>query len=166
MLQQKKRILTPGEMEQVILPKSWFNAHPLVKTITIQLKRSDDMAEIKNLICVSCPMGCRLEVTVDGQGSIERLGQSMRSAALSMPKKKSSTRRACSRRFCRCAAARKTWFRSRRKPIFPNRCFANASRRLKGFVVDAPIHSGDVIIANLCGTNVALIATKTVGKKG
>ncbi len=38
-LQQKKRILTPGEMEQVILPKSWFNAHPLVKTITIQLKK-------------------------------------------------------------------------------------------------------------------------------
>jgi thioredoxin reductase len=36
-LQQKKRILTPGEMEQVVLPKVWFHTHPHVKAITIQL---------------------------------------------------------------------------------------------------------------------------------
>jgi thioredoxin reductase len=38
-LQQKKRILTPGEMEQVVLPKVWFQTHPQVKAITIQLKK-------------------------------------------------------------------------------------------------------------------------------
>jgi thioredoxin reductase len=38
-LQQKKRILTPGEMEQVVLPKGWFQTHPQVKAITIQLKK-------------------------------------------------------------------------------------------------------------------------------
>lgn len=37
-LKQKKRILTPGEMEQVLLLKPWFDSHPGLRTITIALE--------------------------------------------------------------------------------------------------------------------------------
>lgn len=37
-LKQKKRILTPGEMEQVLLLKPWFDSHPGLQTITIALE--------------------------------------------------------------------------------------------------------------------------------
>lgn len=32
---QTKKIMTPGEMEQVLLPKKWFDAHPQLHTVTI-----------------------------------------------------------------------------------------------------------------------------------
>ncbi|MGE0002950.1 MAG: NAD(P)/FAD-dependent oxidoreductase [Candidatus Izemoplasmatales bacterium] len=32
---QTKKIMTPGEMEQVLLPKKWFDAHPKLQTVTI-----------------------------------------------------------------------------------------------------------------------------------
>jgi len=34
-----KRILTPGEMEQVILPKGWFDKFPTVKNISLEVER-------------------------------------------------------------------------------------------------------------------------------
>lgn len=36
---RKKRIMTPGEMEQVILPKLWFDEHNALKQITIQIAK-------------------------------------------------------------------------------------------------------------------------------
>ncbi|MBU1144345.1 MAG: FAD-dependent oxidoreductase [Firmicutes bacterium] len=35
----KKRILTPGEMEQVILPLKWFDSFPELETITIKVEK-------------------------------------------------------------------------------------------------------------------------------
>lgn len=41
-LQKKaKRILTPGEMEQVLLPKAWFLKHPDLKTIQLRIEKGD-----------------------------------------------------------------------------------------------------------------------------
>jgi len=34
----KKKIMTPGEMEQVLLPKKWFLEHPSLQKITIQIE--------------------------------------------------------------------------------------------------------------------------------
>lgn len=42
-LRQKKRILTPGEMEQVLLLKTWFEANPNVQTITITLEKEETL---------------------------------------------------------------------------------------------------------------------------
>lgn len=38
-IHRKKRILTPGEMEEVILTDKMFSEHPLVKTITFKVER-------------------------------------------------------------------------------------------------------------------------------
>ncbi len=38
-LHQKKKIMTPGEMEQVILPIKWFENHPKLKTILIKIEK-------------------------------------------------------------------------------------------------------------------------------
>jgi NADPH-dependent 2,4-dienoyl-CoA reductase/sulfur reductase-like enzyme len=40
-LRQKKRILTPGEMEQVLLLKTWFDANPNVQIITVSLEKEE-----------------------------------------------------------------------------------------------------------------------------
>jgi hypothetical protein len=36
---KQKRILTPGEMEQIILPKAWFVRQPDLKNITIRVEK-------------------------------------------------------------------------------------------------------------------------------
>lgn len=40
-LRQKKRILTPGEMEQILLLKTWFDQYPAAKTITVALESEE-----------------------------------------------------------------------------------------------------------------------------
>lgn len=39
--QRQKRILTPGEMEQVLLPKAWFLKHPDLKSIQIRIAKEE-----------------------------------------------------------------------------------------------------------------------------
>ena len=39
-------------------------------------------------------------------------------------------------------------------------------RALKGVCVEAPVHIGDVILKDVCGTGVDVIATKEIQKKG
>jgi NADPH-dependent 2,4-dienoyl-CoA reductase/sulfur reductase-like enzyme len=39
MMHLKKKILTPGEMEQVVIPKKWILERPMLKTITVMVEK-------------------------------------------------------------------------------------------------------------------------------
>lgn len=123
------------------------------------------MAEIKNLICVSCPMGCRLEVTVEASEVLKVTGNQCARGVIYAKKEIVNPTRVLTS-VLPVRGGVEDMVSVKTQTDIPKSMLRECVASLKDFVVDAPIHSGDVIIANLCGTNVALIATKTVGKKG
>ncbi|MDE5680079.1 MAG: NAD(P)/FAD-dependent oxidoreductase, partial [Lachnospiraceae bacterium] len=54
---QKKRVLAPGEMEQLRLKKEQLQAFPDLKKITIRIeKEAGGLMEKRELICIHCPL--------------------------------------------------------------------------------------------------------------
>ena len=70
---------------------------------------------IRELTCISCPLGCPLKVETDENGAVLQ--------------------------------------------VTGNTCKRGAIRAAK---IQAPVHIGDVVVENVCGTGVDVIATKTV----
>jgi O-6-methylguanine DNA methyltransferase len=119
------------------------------------------MADIKNLICVSCPMGCRLEVTVENSEVLKVTGnQCARGVVYAKKEVVNPTRVLTS--ILPVRGGVEDMVSVKTQSDIPKSMLRECVASLKGVIVDAPIRLGDVIISNLCGTNVALIATKSV----
>ena len=95
--------------------------------------------ETINLTCIGCPMGCPLTVTMEN-GEV-----------------KDVTGNTC-KRGDDDAVSVKT------KSDIPKGKIFDVCRALKGVAVPAPVKIGDVIIKDVAGTGVDIIATKQVDK--
>jgi CxxC motif-containing protein len=135
-----------------------------------QESRSDDASSAsagkaqalasKELICVQCPKGCSLTVTIlDGtvtkvvgnkckrgrQYAQEEIIRPMRMVTALVDVKGSSLPLSC-----KTAA-----------PI-PKACIFDCLDALRGLELHTPIAIGDIVYANVCGTGVDVVATKDI----
>lgn len=113
---------------------------------------------MKELICIVCPNGCRLRVD-EKSGRVEGhacpRGEAYgKSEVLHPARVLTGTVRLHGSSLPRCPV--KT-----REPI-PKEKLLDAARALSGMDIQAPVHAGDVVAADLCGTGVALVATRTI----
>ena len=112
------------------------------------------------ITCISCPVGCRMTVTVEnGQvtnvtGNGCKRGYEYALQESVAPKRMVTAVVAVQDR--KMPLSVKT-----RSPIPKETIFA-CMRQLGTLSLKAPIHMGDVICPNVCGTGVDVIATKTV----
>ena len=87
--------------------------------------------EEKKLICINCPLGCRLTVAMDGETILGVSGNTcMRGDSY-----------------------------ARRELTNPTRIVTST---LKDVTAKAPVRIGDVIVENILGTGVDIVATKNV----
>lgn len=119
--------------------------------------------EERNLICIGCPMGCPLTVlTENGQiisvtGNSCKRGESYARKEVTNPTRivTSSVPVSGSKTGSKTVSV-KTASDVPREKIF------DVMRDLKGLTVAAPVHSGDVLIPDIAGTGVPIVATKDV----
>lgn len=114
------------------------------------------MAQI-NLTCINCPVGCAL--TVDGDSVAGNL--CARGVAYAKAETTNPARMMTSTVRIRHAALAQLPVKTK-SPI-PKGKVKDSVKALAGIEIDAPAKIGQVILENVCGTGVDVIATRTVG---
>lgn len=112
---------------------------------------------MKELICIVCPKGCHLKVDEEQDyavtGNACPRGAEYGKVELTHPMRVlTSTVKCVGGNHPRCPVKTDA-------PI-PKELMFQAANALDGIELCAPVHVGDVVIANVCGTGVNIVATK------
>ena len=117
--------------------------------------------EKRELTCIGCPLGCALTVEIDGNEVVSVTGNTCKRGDDYARKEVTNPTRIVTSSVrveggTLAAVSVKTKEDSPKEKIFD--CIA----ALKDVCMKAPIHIGDVVLADVAGTGVDVIATKNV----
>ena len=117
--------------------------------------------EKRELICIGCPMGCPVTVELDGSEIVSVSGHTCkRGEDYARKEVTNPTRIVTSTVMVEGGAADMVSVKTRSD--VPKGKIFECVQALKGLTVKAPIHIGDVVLADAAGTGVDIIATKGV----
>ncbi|GHU83377.1 NAD(FAD)-dependent dehydrogenase [Bacteroidia bacterium] len=114
----------------------------------------------QQLICISCPKGCGMTVTVEGDSVLVEGNDCKRGEAYAIAEMTNPLR----------VLTSSVWVEGGDYPLLsvktaqaiPKAKLEEALQQLRPTRTQAPVRRGDVVIANIAGTGVDLIATRTV----
>ena len=115
---------------------------------------------MKELVCIVCPQGCRLRVDEDGtvSGNACANGASYANTELTAPTRVlTSTVNILGAELPRCPV--------KTAGAIPKHLMFQAMESLRSVTVFAPVKAGQVIIADIVGTGVDLVATADMDEK-
>ena len=119
------------------------------------------MMEKRELICINCPMGCRLTVTMEDEKVTEVTGNTCKRGEIYARKEVTNpTRIVTSTVQVEGGRALRTSVKT--KEDIPKELIFECVKALKNITVKAPVNIGDVVLENVAGTGVDIIATKSV----
>ena len=107
--------------------------------------------EEKKLICIGCPLGCELCAVLERGEVISVTGKEL----VSPERTVTSTVKMSDGRMLPV----------RTKTDIPKAKVLECVRELKHVVVEAPVETGQIIVQDIAGTNVPVIATKKMGER-
>ena len=115
-----------------------------------------------NLICIGCPLGCPLTVEMEGSEVKAVSGNTCpRGDAYARKEMTNPTRIVTST--VRVAGGKLAMVSVKTASDIPKSKIFDCVKALKDVEVKAPVKIGDVIVENVAGTGVNIIATKNVG---
>lgn len=115
------------------------------------------------LICIACPMGCHLTVSEDKsvpegwrvEGNTCKKGAAYGVKEITCPSRTlTSTVKICGGTLCRLPVVT--------DGEIPKEKLFDAMKELNRVEVKAPVQRGDVILSNLAGTGIALVASRSI----
>ena len=117
------------------------------------------MDEIKKLICISCPKGCTLEVTVDGDTVVKVNGESCKKGKDYAVREISDPRRMIA-----STVKVKNGFHPL-VPVYsqapvPKPMIQDVLKEIRKVELAAPVEQGSVVIKDVLGTGVDIIASR------
>lgn len=115
--------------------------------------------EKRELICIGCPMGCPLRVELDGNKVVSVTGQTCKRGEVYARKEVTNPTRIVTTTV-RVAGGTVDMVSVKTREDIPKDKIFQCVKALKGVTVQAPVHIGDVILANVAGTGVDIVATK------
>lgn len=117
----------------------------------------------KELICISCPLGCILEVDISDETSISVKGNSCKRGEVYGIKECTNPTRIVTSTVVVKNGTEEVLPVKTEKDIPKSRIF-DCVRLLKNIAVEAPVNIGDVIVENVLDTGVNIVATKKIAK--
>jgi len=120
------------------------------------------VSKTKSLICIRCPIGCNLEVTIDNNnitvtGNQCKRGENYAKTEITNPTRiLTSTVKVSNGELKRLPV--------RTKESIPKDKIFEAMSIINKVTVEAPIKVGDIIIKNILDTNIDVIATRSISK--
>lgn len=115
------------------------------------------------LTCINCPMGCPLTVTMDGDEVISVEGNTCKRGDIYGRKEVTNpTRIVTTTVGVKGGTSARVSVKT--KEDIPKGYIFKCVEELKDVVVEAPVHIGDVVLTDVAGTGVDIIATKDVGQ--
>lgn len=117
--------------------------------------------EQRELICINCPLGCPLTVTLENNEVVSVSGNTCpRGEAYGRKECTNPTRIVTST--VRVTGGSLTVVSVKTASDIPKEKMADCVRALKNVTAAAPIHIGDVLLKNVADTGVNIIATRNV----
>ncbi len=116
----------------------------------------------RELICIGCPMGCALTVELEGNEVVSVTGNTCKRGEDYARKEVTNPTRIVTSTVKVANGVLAAVSVKTEKDIPKGRIF-DCVRALKDVTVTAPVHIGDVIMKDVAGTGVNVIATKDVG---
>ena len=117
--------------------------------------------EVRNLTCISCPMGCALTATLEGGEVISVTGNTCKRGDIYARKEVTNPTRIVTSTV-RVTGGTADMVSVKTKEDIPKGKIFDIMKEIRAVRMKAPVHMGDVIIRDCAGTGVSIIATKTV----
>lgn len=119
--------------------------------------------EERKLICIGCPMGCPLTVEIDGGEVVSVTGNTCKRGDVYARKEVTNPTRIVTSTV-RVIGGDHDMVSVKTKEDIPKGKIFECVKALKGVSVQAPVHIGDVILEDVAGTGVPIVATKNVNR--
>ena len=121
---------------------------------------------VRELTCISCPLGCPLRVELDGQGQVLSVtgNTCKRGEEYGRKEVTSPTRTVTST--VRVEGGEAPVVSVRTKTDIPKEKIFACMEEIRKAAAKAPVRIGDVVIPNVAGTGVDVAATKAVDSLG
>lgn len=120
--------------------------------------------EKRELICIGCPMGCPLTVTMDGGNVVEVTGNTCPRGKTYAEKEVTNPTRIVTSTV-KVEGGDRPFVSVKTKEDIPKGKIFDCMKEINGIVAKAPIAIGDVVLENVAGTGVAIVATKAAAEK-
>ncbi len=117
--------------------------------------------DIAAYTCICCPLGCRLEVALDENGQVSEVsGYTCKRGADYAAQEAVAPERMVTAVLCVSGCLEPVSVKTQR-PV-PKAAMKDVLAAVAALRLDAPVAAGDVLIEDVCGTGVAVVATKSV----
>ena len=115
--------------------------------------------EIKNLICITCPVGCRLEIEMEDENNIRSIsGNKCPKGPIYAREEITNPLRIVTTTVELIGGDEPRLSVKTQREIPKGKIFASI-KALKGVKVQAPVRVGDIVLKNVAGTDVDIVAT-------
>lgn len=119
--------------------------------------------EVREMTCIICPMGCRLKVTREGEnvtveGNTCKRGEKYGIQELTMPMRTVTTS-------VECVGGDRPIVSVKTAAQVPKAMIPEVLKACKAARAAAPVHVGDVILANAAGAGADVVATCVADKE-
>ncbi|WP_101909835.1 DUF1667 domain-containing protein [Marasmitruncus massiliensis] len=120
--------------------------------------------KIRNFICIGCPLGCPLQVTIDDAGTVARVSGHTcpRGEAYARKEATNPTRIVTSTVWVRGSKSHAVTVSVKTASDIPKGKIFDCIKDIKDVTISAPVRIGDIVKTNVDGTGVDMIATKNV----
>ena len=117
--------------------------------------------DIAAYTCICCPLGCRVEVALDENGQVSEVsGYTCKRGADYAAQEAVAPERMVTAVLCVSGCLEPVSVKTQR-PV-PKAAMKDVLAAVAALWLDAPVAAGDVLIEDVCGTGVAVVATKSV----
>lgn len=121
------------------------------------------MSEKRELTCIGCPIGCMLDVSLEDNKVVDVKGNTcLKGKTYAEKECTNPTRIVTSSVKVRNGEIDAVSVKT--EADIPKSMIMKCVEELKGITVEAPVNVGDIIVRNVAGTKVNIIATKSIAK--
>lgn len=117
--------------------------------------------KIRKLTCISCPMGCQITVEMDHKDVLHVSGNTCKRGEIYARKEVTNPTRIVTSTV-KVTGGTTTMVSVKTKTDIPKDKIFECIRALKGVEVPAPVYIGDVIVTDVAGTGIDIVATKNI----
>jgi len=122
------------------------------------------VAEKKHFVCVVCPIGCEIDVVHDGEKIISMEGNKCKKSEEFVSQEMIEPMRTLTTTV-RIQGARWAVIPVRSDRAVPKRLFPRIMKQLRRIRLKAPVNMLDVVVKDIVGTGVNIIATRTMPRE-
>ena len=119
------------------------------------------MSDRKQFVCIRCPLGCNITVETEGADIKNITGNTCPRGADYVTKELTDPRRIVTS-LVRVKGGELPVVSVKTAADIPKDKIEDCIKVLKGIELTAPVHMGDVVAENVCGTGVNIVATANV----